>query len=199
MKFVLKTLAIAICAAGMSAPAFASSKSKSCDKNEPAANCNESVEVSLNTDINIDPDTSGVFLQSNTGDILSATTLKNLVISDGGSLTVDTSAIANNLSVDMTDSGPVEVRFVSQTNSGNIGAVTDITERGVSDAATITLTTTAVANNLSITTAGHSLAELGAVQCNTGDVVASTTFRRDPLHFTVNTTAVGNNINISGN
>lgn len=196
MKSVVQTLALAIGVASLSAPAFASS---SCNNNDPAANCNESVEVSLNTDINIDPDTSGVYLQSNTGNILSATTLKNLVISDGGSLTVDTSAIANNLSVDMTGSGPVEVSFVSQTNSGNVGAVTDITERGVSDAATISLTTTAVANNLSITTAGHSLAELGAVQCNTGDVVASTTFRRDPLHFTVNTTAVGNNINISGN
>lgn len=195
MKFVVKTLALAIGVAGFSASAFASS---SCNNNT-SANCNESVEVSLNTDINIDPDTSGVFLQSNTGDILSATTLKNLVISDGGSLTVDTSAVANNLSVDMTDSGPVEVRFVSQTNSGNVGAITDITESGVSDAVTITLTTTAVANNLSITTAGNSLAELGAVQCNTGDVVASTTFRHDPLNFTVNTTAVGNNINISGN
>lgn len=196
MKSVVKTLALVLCATSLSAPAFATS---TCSQNDPAANCNESVEVSLNTDINIDPDTAGVFLQSNTGDILSPTTLTNLVISDGGSLTVETSAIANILNIDMTDSGPVEVRFVSQNNSGNVGAVTDITEGGVSDAATISLTTTAVANNLSISTAGHSLAELGAAQCNTGDVVASTTFRRDPLHFTVNTTAVGNNISISGN
>lgn len=167
-----------------------------------SANCLDSgcsVEVSLNTDINVDTsETSGIYLQTNHGDITATTQLTNLIMRDSGAITVETQAIANNFAVDLTGSGAVPLDFVSQTNDGNVTSISYITQNWKSVTGEVTLNSTAVANNLSITTAGTDLSEFGAVQCNTGDVAAVTKFHYDPTSISASTTAVGNNLSING-
>lgn len=158
--------------------------------------CTPQIEVSLETDIDVDPDSNGVFVQSSTGNVTSITDLNNLIIRRNGELIVDTQAVANNLTIDYKRAGPIEVKYTAQSNSGDVTAITDISQNWRSKPKTVELTTTALANNLAITTAGNGLSGLGAIQCNTGDVTAITRFNNDPKSFTVNTVAVGNNLSI---
>ncbi|MDX1668434.1 MAG: hypothetical protein R3194_03360 [Limnobacter sp.] len=188
MSVKLKIALSALLSTGAVLPAV----SFACDE-QP---CTPPVEVSLNTDIDIDPDSMGVFVQNNTGHVTAITELKNLIIKKDGKLIVDTQAVANNVSVDFEDAGPIEVSYVAQSNSGNVTAITDIRQNWKSKPDTVEITTTALANNLSISTAGGGLSDLGAVQCNTGNVTAITRFTHDPKTFEINTVAVGNNLSI---
>lgn len=186
------TLASAVLLAASPA-AFATSNSCS------GADCVSDIraEVSLSTDFYVDADSKGVFIQNNSGDIFAGTKLTNLVIRNDGALNVETQAIGNNLSIDMKDSGPVEVKFISQSNKGEVTAVTEVTQRSTSRPGEVTLNATAVGNNLSIITAGSTLSA-GLAQCNTADVTAVVSFKHDPLSMSATATAVGNSINIAG-
>jgi hypothetical protein len=149
--------------------------------------------------------------QINSGNVTA--TSKNDLIITGKNATVDNTAIGNNASLNLNGLNTV-LGSVSQRNSGQIHATTTVTRPDVKG--DLEISTTAIGNNASIgwdlTTdkvkgSGERDGDLmafngnvgrffgGVGQCNTGNIVAETSYAQDPANnIKVSTTAIGNNM-----
>lgn len=169
---------------------------------DPACTSNINTNVTVKTTVDLDPDSKGVYVQLNSGDITSVIDVNNLKMINKGDIKVSSTAVANNANISILNNtaGPV-LKHINQKNSGDVTSIIDITQSFTSQPGDVKLDSTAVANNFSFTrelaTNTTSLAELSIAQCNTGDVTSLVSFARDPLSLAVNSSAVGNNIAIT--
>ncbi len=165
-----------------------------CENGGSGPGCSANTDVNVN--VNIDPEAHGKFVQLNSGNIHGQTKIHNLLMRNDGDVKVETMAVANNISVELDLGDVSNVNYLYQNNSGDVTASTEIQQSIFSKTGNVELTTTAVANTISIAGLSDKMSNLGIAQCNTGDVTASTKFYHDPLSLTVNTSAIGNNISI---
>ncbi|MES2831627.1 MAG: hypothetical protein V4695_06520 [Pseudomonadota bacterium] len=156
----------------------------------------------------------GTFSQNNSGHIVSNGGHDAVVTR--GNAQIDVTAIGNNFAADLVGI-PSAHLAVTQKNSGNIAAINTVTRPEIGG--NLEVTTTAIGNNASIgwdlTTDKNPSNNTFAVkkdgeirgfenvgslvsslaQCNTGNVIAFTDYRKDPAaNIKVSTTAIGNNM-----
>lgn len=161
-------------------------------------------------------DVTGTFAQKNTGTITATGNHDVLMTNNAGNVQVDVSAIANNVSANLVGMGNINLS-IAQHNSGNVTATNDVRHPYVSG--NMEISTTAIGNNASVNwdlttdkapgsdnfatkkdgrlrsfdSVGTSLGSIA--QCNTGSILAQTSYSQDPAaNIKVNTTAIGNNI-----
>ncbi|MDH4396765.1 MAG: hypothetical protein QE278_13890 [Limnobacter sp.] len=196
------TLTLALLAATASFHSASFATGCTVGSTDPACTSNITTNVTVKTNVDLDVDSKGVFVQLNSGDITSVIDISNLKMINEGDINVTSTAVANNFSVNLIDNstGPM-LKHIHQKNTGDVTSIIDITQSAYSKPGDVLIDSTAVANNFSFTrelaTNGTSLAELSIAQCNTGDVTSLVSFARDPLSLAVNSTAVGNNIAIN--
>jgi hypothetical protein len=196
------TLTLALLAATASFHSASFATGCTAGSTDPACTSNITTNVTVKTNVDLDVDSKGVFVQLNSGDITSVIDVNSLKMINEGDITITSTAVANNFSLNILDNsaGPV-LKHINQKNTGDVTSIIDITQSITSKSGDVMIDGTAVGNNFSFTrelsTNGTSLAELSIAQCNTGDVTSLVSFARDPLSLAVNSTAVGNNIAIN--
>jgi hypothetical protein len=200
LKRTTLTLALLAATASFHSASFATGCTTG--STDPACTSNVTTNVTVKTNVDLDLDSKGVFVQLNSGDITSVIDVNNLKMIGQGDIIVTSTAVANNFSVNLIDNstGPM-LKHIHQKNTGDVTSIIDITQSITSKPGDVTIDSTAVGNNFSfqrdLATNATSLAELSIAQCNTGDVTSLVSFARDPLSLAVNSTAVGNNIAIT--
>lgn len=160
------------------------------------------VEVQANVDFealyNLSPNHNGIFIQSNVGNNAAIVDLQNVVMRNNGDITGMSTAIGNNVSVNLSAGSTAPVRHVSQSNYGDQVANVNLLQHSVSVTGAVTLEAVSIGNNFTMNLDNASLSELSVAQCNVSDNIAMTTFRWDPTKLTASSTALGNNILIGG-
>ena len=161
-------------------------------------------------------DATGTFSQNNSGRIVSTANQDHLVTTGKGDVQVDVTAIANNFSANLVGVGDVNLSL-AQRNTGSVKAIDIVRHPYVGG--NMEISTTAIGNNASVNwdlttdktpsndnfgvkkdgglrsfdTVGSYLGSIS--QCNTGSILAQTSYSQDPAaNIKVSTTAIGNNI-----
>ncbi|HEX5486591.1 hypothetical protein [Limnobacter sp.] len=178
---------------GASVPAFA------CAPTDPTCNSSTDVTVNFGSSYQLDPNHAGIYLQNNTGDNAALGDLQHVVITNNGNVDISTAAVGNSIQVNLQNaSGDLALNHVNQVNSGDQVAKTVLGTAG-NTTGEISLSTTAVGNNFSVTAENTSLnlSSLSVNQCNTGNMTANTQYFWDPTKLAVNTSAIGNAVSIT--
>ncbi|HEY1059392.1 MAG TPA: hypothetical protein VGE55_11745 [Limnobacter sp.] len=157
-----------------------------------------SAEVDFGASYYLSPNHNGIIIQKNTGSNVSNVDLRNVVITNNGTLTADSTSVGNNVNVEVNIGATVPVRHVSQSNYGDQVALVTANQLGGSKPGEVTLSASAIGNNFGYTATGTSLAELSVAQCNVGDNLASVMFNYDPSKLSASAISVGNNISVRG-